>query len=357
MKLRKFNKGHGLKALLMSMAGIAAFLLIVSIVFATLISVKRDNKLDDLIKAFNSISDELEFNGYSETVSRKVKEYSLLCGEKVNVILTDRNGKVIYHLNNAYMPELDYFSILHKKGMYYVSIIDSQQNVRYTAYPDFTITYQGDRFSSIDRQLDMIANRIQENREAISDEEYMGNDLAARTVYMQYSFIGSKGYNLFSVAAADINSLVATDDSINILKNAERVLEPLAGFIYMLFWLLLPVWTYLDAQERGFKAPLWALLTLLANVVGLVVYLVVRPDFVKCKNCGSQLNSKFITCPHCGTLNRELCASCRQVIEEDWIACPFCGHIKDTGAPADPVTSESPEGMLIAGDTEGAENA
>src|SRR5262249_40327894 len=44
-------------------------------------------------------------------------------------------------------------------------------------------------------------------------------------------------------------------------------------------WVLLPTWVYVDARERGVRrAPLFAFLTAISSLVGLVVYLIARPE-------------------------------------------------------------------------------
>jgi hypothetical protein len=43
-----------------------------------------------------------------------------------------------------------------------------------------------------------------------------------------------------------------------------------------LYWLALPVWTYLDASQNGEPAWVWAAFVLLGNVVALIAYLLVR---------------------------------------------------------------------------------
>lgn len=41
------------------------------------------------------------------------------------------------------------------------------------------------------------------------------------------------------------------------------------------YWLSLPLWTWLDARRRGEPAALWAIFVLVANLVGLISYLIV----------------------------------------------------------------------------------
>jgi hypothetical protein len=78
--------------------------------------------------------------------------------------------------------------------------------------------------------------------------------------------------------------------------------------------ILLCLWVYEDAKSRGMEGALWVLIVLVANVIGFIVYLMVREEnrprplistqFGRqtrfCSNCGSEhaLNAKF--CSNCG---------------------------------------------------------
>lgn len=52
------------------------------------------------------------------------------------------------------------------------------------------------------------------------------------------------------------------------------ILLMLLGF--GLYWLALPLWTYLDAERCGEPARIWGLFVLLGNLVALLAYLIVR---------------------------------------------------------------------------------
>jgi len=76
--------------------------------------------------------------------------------------------------------------------------------------------------------------------------------------------------------------------------------------------LLLCIWVYRDAQKRGMNGALWLIIVLIANIIGLIIYLVVRePETTKgttqayptaqyCKYCGNPLPSDAKFCPKCG---------------------------------------------------------
>jgi hypothetical protein len=115
-----------------------------------------------------------------------------------------------------------------------------------------------------------------------------------------------------------------------------------AGFSFAFLWILLPTWVYVDATERGGRrAWLFAFLTVLSSVIGLVVYLIARPENGKtltCPGCSREVNGGAF-CPHCGRdLSASFCATCRYPLEPDWAFCPSCRtEIKPAGT-----TTEAP---------------
>jgi len=111
----------------------------------------------------------------------------------------------------------------------------------------------------------------------------------------------------------------------------------LLAFVFL--WILLPTWVYVDATERGGRrAWLFAFLTGLSSLIGLVVYLIARPENAKvltCPGCGREVNGGAF-CPHCGRdLSASFCATCRYPLKPDWAFCPSCRtEIKPSAAGA-----------------------
>lgn len=102
-----------------------------------------------------------------------------------------------------------------------------------------------------------------------------------------------------------------------------------AGALAFTFlWILLPTWVYVDGTERGVRrAWLFAFLTVISSLVGLVVYLITRPENGKtltCPGCSREVNGGAF-CPHCGRdLSASFCATCRYPLKPDWAFCPSC---------------------------------
>ena len=51
----------------------------------------------------------------------------------------------------------------------------------------------------------------------------------------------------------------------------------LCPVIWLIIWVLVAVWVYKDAESRGASGVLWLIIVILLGIIGLIIYLVVRP--------------------------------------------------------------------------------
>jgi len=116
----------------------------------------------------------------------------------------------------------------------------------------------------------------------------------------------------------------------------------------ILLWGAVLIWVYRDAEKRGMSGILWLLLVLIGNVIGLLIYAIVRSETPvrrradgggaaevccpsgTCAACGKPLTLGHAFCPYCGRSLKNACPSCGKPVEAGWKVCPACG------APIDP---------------------
>lgn len=106
--------------------------------------------------------------------------------------------------------------------------------------------------------------------------------------------------------------------------------------LLLIIWLILVFWVYRDAERRGMNGVLWALLVFVGNIIGLIIYLIVRNEEIPrkavteptepCRSCGKVVVQKYVFCPHCGARLKAVCPSCDKPVSSDWKACPHCGQ-------------------------------
>ena len=99
------------------------------------------------------------------------------------------------------------------------------------------------------------------------------------------------------------------------------------------------------------RAPLFAFLTVISSLVGLVVYLISRPEDMRtlaCPGCAREVNGGAF-CPHCGRdLSSAFCPACRYPLKSEWAFCPACRtelkpQPSGTPGPRGGLTREIPE--------------
>src|SRR5262249_13400395 len=164
-----------------------------------------------------------------------------------------------------------------------------------------------------------------ENSFVLSTPLRKGDGSALGSLYLKRTPVGDRGY-------------YRRDQPLEALM---AVTAGLTGAAAAFLWVLLPTWVYVDARARGVRrAPLFAFLTVISSLAGLVVYLIARPEDARrltCPGCAREVNGGAY-CPHCGRdLSSAYCAACRYPLKPDWAFCPACrAEIKPppTGAAA-----------------------
>ena len=120
------------------------------------------------------------------------------------------------------------------------------------------------------------------------------------------------------------------------------------GFVVV--WLALIVYTYLDAKRRISDPFLVGCATLASffPYIGTAVYAIVRPpEFLEdahereleikaaelrvrqltelsCPNCEYPVEKNFLRCPNCQRRLKDPCPNCRKPVDPRWTLCPYC---------------------------------
>jgi len=85
--------------------------------------------------------------------------------------------------------------------------------------------------------------------------------------------------------------------------------------VMLIIWIGIGVWMYRDAEKRGKSGALWLIIGLLFGIIGLIIWLIVRPpepSFYEKKAAGKEQKDR-------------ICPSCGRTIPFDAKVCPYCG--------------------------------
>ena len=90
----------------------------------------------------------------------------------------------------------------------------------------------------------------------------------------------------------------------------------IGGFALMfIIWIVLAIWVYKDAEKRDGNGALWLIIVIITGILGLIIWLIVRPPIGgKKPGTAQQPDSAERRCPSCG-----------RAIPNDARVCPYCG--------------------------------
>ncbi len=128
------------------------------------------------------------------------------------------------------------------------------------------------------------------------------------------------------------------------------ILSTICGGITVALLGGIAIWTFRDIRARSRDVLAHVLATLLVIVlpiVGLVVYLMLRPretlaeayersleqeallqaieEPENCPGCGQRVKGEYLYCPACHTRLKRSCPECGRPLHLRWSLCPFCG--------------------------------
>jgi len=146
------------------------------------------------------------------------------------------------------------------------------------------------------------------------------------------------------------------------------IFQYLVGFgaaFFAALWLSLIIWTFRDIRARtrdSFARILAVLVVAVLNVLGIVIYLILRPgrtleeeyqrtleeeallkaieEINTCPGCGRHTREDWVVCPTCQTRLKKSCPACHKLLELPWSICPYCGAATGETPPASTSNSD-----------------
>lgn len=148
-------------------------------------------------------------------------------------------------------------------------------------------------------------------------------------------------------------------DLFNSIATTVSVIVAVLGAFFFAFWIAMGIWTFNDirSRSRDWLAILLAcLLVLIFPVVGLILYLMIRPkhtlaevydraleeeallreieETLACITCGIPVKENWVYCPNCHHQLQHSCVTCKNLVRNEWEICVFCGTAQQAGASA-----------------------
>jgi RNA polymerase subunit RPABC4/transcription elongation factor Spt4 len=137
---------------------------------------------------------------------------------------------------------------------------------------------------------------------------------------------------------------------INNIATIIGVVVAMIGAFIFAFWVAMGIWAFNDIRTRShdwLAILLACLLVLIFPIVGLVLYLMIRPkqtlaeqydraleeeallreleETVACTSCGVPVREPWVYCPNCHNQLQHTCPACGKLARNEWEICVYCG--------------------------------
>ncbi|HRJ41500.1 MAG: zinc ribbon domain-containing protein [Caldilineaceae bacterium] len=139
-------------------------------------------------------------------------------------------------------------------------------------------------------------------------------------------------------------------DLVNSIATVLGIVVALLGAFLFAFWIAMGIWTFNDIRSRTrdwLAIGLACLLTLIFPLVGLILYMMIRPkdtladvydraleeeailreleESVTCHHCGVPVKGEWVFCPNCHSQQQYACHNCGTLVRQEWDICVACG--------------------------------
>ena len=110
---------------------------------------------------------------------------------------------------------------------------------------------------------------------------------------------------------------------------ALKIVAAAVMLFFMLYWALVALWVYADAQKSKLRGELWGLLALFTNLAGLLLYLIYKCVNQVCYQCRAVLGRENTWCTSCGAKLGETCTGCGAAVGKYSSFCGRCGQQRE----------------------------
>lgn len=164
----------------------------------------------------------------------------------------------------------------------------------------------------------VFADDFTEIHDEYCEDNFYRSDFQNRHLY----FISLLNKNPGDIKAYVISDPISVPYGMLLLKIAASILM----LLFMLYWIIVAMWVYQNAEKARLNAPAWGIITLFTNLAGVFVYAVYKHISGVCTVCGAAQNRGNVFCTVCGSKIGATCTECGHSLKTGDEFCPKCGH-------------------------------
>ena len=253
---------------------------------------------------YTKLTDTL-YEGKNMATKEAVDKTAEASNDVVDILVLDNGNQIQYSAKHSKFAEAGTFTLKQEKESKYLTSPQYTDSVfQYVKNEEFMVK------SIFNQDFGEIRNDYEE------EKFYQAQD-NSKTVYM-----------LSCIRSHD------RDQKIYVISNptsvpggmmAVKVSAAMAMLFFCIYWVLVALWMYRDADKSRFSPIYWGVIGLFTNLIGLLVYKIYKRSMAVCTACGAAQNNSYLYCTNCGAQLGVRCPHCGSKVNVSDKFCHTCG--------------------------------
>ncbi|MDP4153583.1 MAG: zinc ribbon domain-containing protein [Bacillota bacterium] len=256
---------------------------------------------------FNKISEKVDTVQNINYLEQDIKTAASRSNDIVDILILNSDNKIVYSAKNSDLSKIDPF-VLRKDNA------DGNHNY-------FTLNKNSNVYFQLDRN-----DRLYSVRNTISREKRFKN--VYRGKFYESNINTKKIYDLSYAISRSGGNKVYFIRNIKPVSHGEfylKAVAALATLLFMIYWVLVALWVYADAEKSKLSKVTWGIICLFTNLAGLLVYIIYKQNNKTCYKCKTVQDKNNTFCVNCGERIDNTCQSCGKPVRANDIFCSNCG--------------------------------
>ena len=254
---------------------------------------------------YEKAAESMKKESYGEKVKQNIEKLAASSNDICDVLVLDDRNSVVYSAKDSDFAKNRVFELKKSDGS---RLLQSDKNssavFRFVKKDEFMLS-------------SVLADGFKEIYDEYDEDSFYLDNVQNKNLYM----ISLLGRGADNTKAYVISKPSPVQYGMLSLKAAASILM----FLFMIYWIIIALWVYQNAQRSKLSAPVWGIIVLFTNLAGVLVYLIYKHVNGVCVFCGAVQPRENTFCTACGNKIGKVCAKCGHSIKMTDNYCPKCG--------------------------------
>lgn len=254
---------------------------------------------------YEKAAESMKKESYGEKVKQNIEKLAASSDDICDVLVLDDRNSVVYSAKDSDFAKNRVFELKKSDGS---RLLQSDKNpsavFRFIKKDEFMLS-------------SVFADGFKEIYDEYDEDSFYLDNIQNKNLYM-ISLLGRGADNTKAY-------VISKPSPVQYGMLSVQAAASMLMFLFMIYWTIIALWVYQNAQMSKLSAPVWGIIVLFTNLAGVLVYLIYKHVNGACVFCGAVQPRENTFCTECGNKIGKVCAKCGHSIKMTDNYCPKCG--------------------------------